>query len=64
MRHTNFRQTDEWLREKRKEEQKTRSNRQTGTNGRTDHRLTHKKERKGKQSVGQRLQGGLENQNV
>ena len=51
-RHTNIRQTDEWLREKRKEEQKTRSNGQTGTNGRTDHRLTHKKERKGKQSVG------------
>ena len=42
----------EWLREKRKEEQKTRSNGQTGTNGQTDHRLTHKKERKGKQSVG------------
>ena len=51
-RHTNIRQIDEWLREKRKEEQKTRSNGQTGTNGQTDHKLTHKKERKGKQSVG------------
>ena len=34
-RHTNIRQIDEWLREKRKEEQKTRSNGQTGTNGLT-----------------------------